>query len=109
MAWPGNPGGLLRHGKLLYQGPVKIDKERQQDRTFQMRFQGRDVELSFLPDWPHATGIDADVRINGREVRGVARSGTLLNSKLSDVYVDVPPLRRPTGRGWCCLAMWMDR
>ncbi|MAX55254.1 MAG: TIGR02099 family protein [Alcanivoracaceae bacterium] len=90
-------GGSLRHGKLLYQGPVKIDKERQQDRTFQMRFQGRDVELSFLPDWPHATGIDADVRINGREVRGVARSGTLLNSKLSDVYVDVPPFETANG------------
>ena len=47
--------GHLQRGQLLYQGPVKIDKSRQQDRTFQMRYQGEDVRLSFLPDWPQAT------------------------------------------------------
>ena len=90
-------GGSLQHGKLLYHGPVKIDRERQQDRTFQMRFQVTDAQLSFLPNWPSASGVEADVRINGREVRGVARKGTLLNSVLSDVYVDVPPFETAKG------------
>ena len=83
-------GGYLQRGQILYQGPVKIDKSRQQDRTLQMRYQGRDVRLSFLPDWPVASDVSADVLINGRQVRGLARSGTLLGSKLQDVHVDVP-------------------
>ncbi len=82
--------GHLQRGQLLYQGPVKIDKSRQQDRTFQMRYQGEDVRLSFLPDWPQATGVNADVWINGREVQGVASRGNLLNSQVADVHVDVP-------------------
>lgn len=83
-------GGHLQRGQILYQGPVKIDKSRQQDRTLQMRYQGRDVRLSFMPDWPVASDVSADVLINGRQVRGLARSGTLLGSKLQDVHVDVP-------------------
>ncbi|HBP92065.1 MAG TPA: TIGR02099 family protein, partial [Alcanivorax sp.] len=63
-------GGQLDEGRFLYRGPIKIDPQRQQDRTFQMRFQGRDMALSFLPDWPVATGIQADVLIDGREVSG---------------------------------------
>ncbi|MCG8392935.1 MAG: TIGR02099 family protein [Pseudomonadales bacterium] len=82
--------GRLHRGQFLYQGPVKIDKSRQQDRTFQMRFQGEDVALSILPDWPLATGINADVLINGREVRARARRGQLLGARLQQVYVDVP-------------------
>ncbi|EKF74164.1 hypothetical protein A11A3_10107 [Alcanivorax hongdengensis A-11-3] len=83
-------GGHLRRGQILYQGPVKIDKSRQQDRTLQMRYQGSNVSLSFLPDWPQATGIDADVLINGRDVSAVAARGQLFDSQLRDVYVDVP-------------------
>lgn len=81
--------GSLQRGQILYQGPVKIDKSRQQDRTLQMRFQGRNVRLSFLPDWPVASELSVDVLINGRQIRGVAHSGTLLGSKLKDVHVDV--------------------
>lgn len=81
--------GSLQRGQILYQGPVKIDKSRQQDRTLQMRYQGRDVRLSFLPDWPVASEVSADVLINGRQVRGLARSATLLGSKVEDVHVDV--------------------
>ncbi|MED5388344.1 MAG: YhdP family protein [Pseudomonadota bacterium] len=82
-------GGYLQRGQILYQGPVKIDKSRQQDRTLQMRYQGQDVRLSFLPDWPMASGVSADVLINGRQVRGLAHSGRLLGSELRDVHVDV--------------------
>ena len=89
--------GHLQRGQLLYQGPVKIDKSRQQDRTFQMRYQGEDVRLSFLPDWPQATGVNADVWINGREVQGVASRGNLLNSQVADVHVDVPAFDDETG------------
>lgn len=83
-------GGYLEHGRFLYNGPVKIDADRQQDRTFQMRFQGRDVSLSFLPDWPVASGIDADVLIDGHQVTASANRGTLFNSQVSGVTVDVP-------------------
>ena len=82
-------GGHLQRGQILYQGPVKIDKSQQQDRTLQMRYQARDVRLSYLPDWPMASGVSADVLINGRQVRGLARTGRILGSDLKAVHVDV--------------------
>ena len=91
-------GGHLDHGRFLYQGPVKIDPDQQQDRTFQMRFQARDVVLSFLPDWPAATGVDADVLIDGRRVSATASKGQLLNTKLRAVSVDLPEVSEP-GQG----------
>lgn len=83
-------GGHLDRGRFLYQGPVKIDPDRQQDRTFQMLFQARDVTLSFLPDWPAATDVDAQVLIDGRRVTGQARRGRLFNTEVTDVSVDLP-------------------
>jgi len=91
-------GGHLDHGRFLYQGPVKIDRERQRDRTFQMRFQARDLVLSFLPDWPAATGVRADVLIDGRRLSGTAREGRLLNTDLSGVSVDLPEVDDPGQR-----------
>ncbi|MFP1679654.1 YhdP family protein [Alloalcanivorax sp. C16-2] len=91
-------GGHLDHGRFLYQGPVKIDPDRQQDRTFQMRFQARDVVLSFLPDWPAATGVDADVLIDGRRVTGTVSQGQLFNTKLRGVSVDLPEVTDPGQR-----------
>ncbi len=89
--------GHLNRGQLLYQGPVKIDPDRQQDRTFQMRYQGDDIVLSLLPDWPLARDVSADVFINGREVRGVASKGTIYGSSVEQVYVDVPAFTTQEG------------
>lgn len=83
-------GGHLSRGQLLYQGPVKIDPDHQQDRTFQMRYQGEDIVLSMLPDWPLARNVTADVFINGREVRGLASKGNIYGSEIRQVYVDIP-------------------
>ncbi|GAA5111297.1 YhdP family protein [Alloalcanivorax gelatiniphagus] len=91
-------GGKLERGRFLYQGPVKIEPERQQDRTFQMLFQARDVTLSFLPDWPAATGVDAQVLIDGRRVTGHADRGRLLNSDVTDVSIDLPEVSAPEQR-----------
>ncbi|ASK34935.1 TIGR02099 family protein [Alcanivorax sp. N3-2A] len=82
--------GHLQHGRFLYRGPVKIDPDQQQERTFQMRFQGSDIALSFLPGWPLAGGVNADVLIDGRQVSASASQGQLLNSRVSAVSVDVP-------------------
>ena len=87
-------GGHLDQGGFLYRGPLKIDPDRQQDRTFQMRFQGHDVSLSFLPDWPMATGIQADVLIDGRQLTGQAARGRLFDTELRDVTVDLPEVDR---------------
>lgn len=83
-------GGVLDHGRFLYRGPVHIDPARQQDRTFEMRFQGHDIRLSFLPNWPAASGVTADVLIDGRKLEGTASKGKLFNSDLSDVSVTIP-------------------
>ncbi|MQX54911.1 YhdP family protein [Alcanivorax sediminis] len=90
-------GGHLRRGQLLYQGPVKIDPDHQQDRTFQMRYQGEDIVMSILPEWPLARNVTADVFINGREVRGIASKGNIYGSEVSQVYVDVPAFATEQG------------
>ncbi len=91
-------GGRLDEGRILYRGPIKIDPQRQQDRTFQMRFQGNDVSLSFLPDWPLATGLQADVLIDGRRLTGRVPRGRLFDTELSDVTVDIPAVDEPSRR-----------
>lgn len=83
-------GGRLDEGRIVYRGPIKIDPQRQQDRTFQMRFQGQDLSLSFLPEWPVATGIWADVLIDGRQLTGQVAEGQLFATRLSQVSVDLP-------------------
>ena len=89
--------GHLNRGQLLYQGPVKIDPDRQQDRTFQMRYQGEDIAMSILPEWPLARNVTADVFISGREVRGVASQGNIYGSEVSQVFVDVPAFTTEQG------------
>jgi len=91
-------GGHLDQGRFLYRGPIKIDPRQQQDRTFQMRFQGRDMSLSFLPEWPVATDIQADVLIDGRLLSGQVARGRLFDSDLSQVTVDLPAVDDPSRR-----------
>lgn len=91
-------GGHLDQGRFLYRGPVKIDPEQQQNRTFQMRFQGQELALSFLPGWPLATDIQADVLIDGRALSGRIAEAHLFDSTLSQVTVDLPAVDDPSRR-----------
>lgn len=82
--------GQAKRGVILHEGPIRIDPERQQDRTLQVGINARNLTLHFLPDWPNITQLSAEVVIDGREIRGRRVSGRIFNSRLDQVTVDIP-------------------
>lgn len=82
--------GQAKRGVILHEGPVRIDPERQQDRTLQVGINARNLTLHFLPGWPNVTQLSAEVVIDGREIRGRHVSGRIFNSRLDQVTVDIP-------------------
>ena len=82
--------GQAKRGVILHEGPVRIDPERQQDRTLQVGINARNLTLHFLPDWPNITQLSAEVVVDGREIRGRHVSGRIFNSRLDQATVDIP-------------------
>lgn len=82
-------GGTVERGALLYEGPVRIDPARQQDRIFQIGLRARGLSLHYLDQWPRVEQLDADVLIDGRDVFAHDVRGTLLETRLSDARVEV--------------------
>lgn len=84
-------GGRLTRGSFLVDGPLGGDAGTGGPRTFQMRYEGRDITLAFLPGWPSLTGADADVLIEGGRVDARASQGMLRDSRLTGIRVAVLP------------------
>lgn len=82
--------GQVTRGRILYQGPVRIDPARQQDRTFQMSYRVRDLRLHYLEGWPSITDLSGRVVLDGRRVAGRDLSGRLLDTRLEGMTFDVP-------------------
>ena len=57
-------------------------------------FKVRDGELAYQPGWPALSKTVGEVFVEDSGVRVLASSGNLLNSRVSDVKVDIP-LGRP--------------
>lgn len=88
--------GKVPRARFLYQGPVKINPARQQDRTFQMAFQVADFHLHFLDGWPDLLNLQGEVLIDGRRVQGRNLSGDLMGTHLSKASFDVPEFKPGT-------------
>lgn len=84
-------GGRLERGSFLFDGPVARDAQSLARRTFQMRFEGSDTTLAFLPGWPSLTRADADVLIEDGHVRARGRAGRLLETQLAGIDVTLTP------------------
>ena len=83
-------GGRLRSGRVLYEGPVLIDSDRQQDRTQQMIFDVEDVRLHFADDWPMLEETSGRVRVHGASVEGRDISARLQDTRLEGGRFAVP-------------------
>lgn len=86
-------GGHLRRGSFLHEGPLRRDAESRRERTFQTRWQGDGITLSFLPGWPALRSADADVFVRGGRVEVRGQQGRLLGSVVRDMRVSIvtPP------------------
>ena len=82
--------GDVSSGDFLYEGPVHIDPQRQQDRTFQMLFEVANTRLHFLEHWPTVEDLAGRIVIDGREVRASQLSGNFLGIGLSEAAVTLP-------------------
>lgn len=81
--------GAVDQGFFQYQGSLNHDAI-EAARSISLFFKVHDAELAFQPGWPHLTKVNGDVFIEGSRVRIVASKGQLLDTKVHDVFVNIP-------------------
>ncbi|CAG8865823.1 hypothetical protein PS627_01742 [Pseudomonas fluorescens] len=81
--------GSVDEGYFQYQGSLNHGAPAHA-RSISLFFKVRDAALDFQPGWPQVQHVDGDVRIDDAGVRIEARKGLLLDTKVSDVTVDIP-------------------
>jgi uncharacterized protein (TIGR02099 family) len=81
--------GAVDQGFFQYQGSLNhgaLDTA----RSISLFFKVHDAELAFQPGWPHLTKVNGDVFIEDSGVRIVASKGQLLDTRVRDVFVNIP-------------------
>ena len=81
--------GMIEQGGFLWRGSLKPDAG--QLHTVQLFFNVRDTALDYDPDWPPLTDITGTVLIDNADVSVWAESASLLDSRLSQLSVEVWP------------------
>ncbi|MEY1662674.1 YhdP family protein [Isoalcanivorax beigongshangi] len=81
--------GQVERGRFLYEGPIRVDPARPQDRTFQMVFALAGLELQFLPDWPRARDINGSLVIDNFDFRARDLSAEILDTQIRAAQVDL--------------------
>ncbi|MEB0044248.1 MULTISPECIES: YhdP family protein [unclassified Pseudomonas] len=87
--------GAVDQGFFQYQGSLNHDAL-PAARNISLFFKVHDAELAFQPGWPHVSKVSGDVFIEDSGVRIVASKGQLLDTQVSDVYVNIPHV--PAGK-----------
>ncbi|HEN8799667.1 TPA: TIGR02099 family protein [Pseudomonas putida] len=81
--------GTVDEGYFQYQGSLNHGAT-PEARSISLFFKVRDAALDFQPGWPQVQHVDGDVFIEDSGVRVKAQRGVLLDTKVSDVNVDIP-------------------
>ncbi|MFK0267759.1 YhdP family protein [Pseudomonas asiatica] len=81
--------GTVDEGYFQYQGSLNHGVA-PEARSISLFFKVRDAALDFQPGWPQVQHVDGDVFIEDSGVRIKAQRGVLLDTKVSDVSVDIP-------------------
>ncbi|PUA45261.1 TIGR02099 family protein [Pseudomonas protegens] len=81
--------GAVDEGFFQYQGSLNHDAI-EAARSISLFFKVHDAELAFQPGWPHLSKISGDVFVEDSGVRIVASKGQLLDTKVRDVFVNIP-------------------
>ncbi|MFJ3376948.1 YhdP family protein [Pseudomonas sp. NPDC086112] len=87
--------GAVDEGFFQYQGSLNHGAA-ETARSISLFFKVHDAELAFQPGWPHVSKVSGDVFIEDSGVRILASEGQLLDTQVSDVYVNIP--RVPAGQ-----------
>ncbi|MDV9031052.1 YhdP family protein [Pseudomonas sp. RAC1] len=81
--------GAVDEGYFQYQGSLNHDAP-DHSRSISLFFDVHDATLDFQPGWPQVRQVDGKVRIQDSGVHIHANQGLLLDTKVSDVRVDIP-------------------
>jgi uncharacterized protein (TIGR02099 family) len=81
--------GNVDQGYFQYQGSLNHGAT-PEARSISLFFKVHDAALDFQPGWPQVQQVDGDVLIEDSGVRIKARKGLLLDTKVSDVSVNIP-------------------
>ncbi|MHA6492583.1 YhdP family protein [Pseudomonas borbori] len=82
-------GGKVNEGYFQYQGSLNKGSERG-SRSLSLFFAVEQAELAFQPGWPSLLDGRGEVLIEGSGVRISLDEGRLLDSRVSDVSVQIP-------------------
>jgi len=81
--------GAVDEGYFQYQGSLNHGAP-EQARSISLFFKVHDAALDFQPGWPQVQKVDGDVFIDDDGVRINAQRGQLLDTRVSDVQVNIP-------------------
>ncbi len=81
--------GNVDEGYFQYQGSLNHGAT-PEARSISLFFKVHDAALDFQPGWPQVQQVDGDVLIEDSGVRIKASKGLLLDTKVSDVSVNIP-------------------
>ena len=81
--------GAVDEGFFQYQGSLNHGAA-ETARSISLFFKVHDAELAFQPGWPHVSKVTGDVFVEDSGVRVLASKGQLLDTQVSDVYVNIP-------------------
>lgn len=81
--------GAVDQGFFQYQGSLNHDAL-PASRNISLFFKVHDAELAFQPGWPHVSKVNGEVFVEESGVRILASKGQLLDTKVKDVYVNIP-------------------
>ncbi|WP_160109147.1 YhdP family protein [Pseudomonas izuensis] len=81
--------GAVDQGFFQYQGSLNHGAA-DTARSISLFFKVHDAELAFQPGWPHVSKVTGDVFVEDSGVRILASKGQLLDTQVSDIYVNIP-------------------
>ena len=81
--------GAVDEGFFQYQGSLNHGAA-DTARSISLFFKVHDAELAFQPGWPHVSKVTGDVFVEDSGVRILASKGQLLDTQVSDIYVNIP-------------------
>jgi len=89
--------GKARSGGIIYHGSLKKHEFpylRHQGK-FEVAFQGEDVQLDYLKDWPALQHMNGDILFNGPGMRIDARSGSIHGMQVTGFSAHIKDFHRP--------------
>lgn len=89
--------GLVRRGSFLFEGPLRREPVLLRERTFQMRFQGEGIAMTYLAGWPPLRNADLDLHLENGVVEASSRQANLLAGIARDIRVSIVPQPAPAG------------